>query len=330
MTTEDQPTSTIEYQPFVVGDRPVCAWGFDLDERNVHFLSRLDPDYYRFMAAVLGKQLDGPHSHAAALALRNTYHHGLETLFAMLIGALQAPNCLLGWLHQYKNQQLRDLIADISKGTCTIRNRFGDSARSWQSVADLVLRYAQFGSQEATHRTRAAFGTLWTRFASDVLDEIVADEYRSIKHGLRATSGGATIYVGTETQPGVPAPPEAMGCLGGSVHGSTFQQLTKLKASPRNAYNFYFTRQTLNWNPKSVATALTLISVSLANIIAFLKLENGVPPTEVKFFKPPDEAFEAPWNNLPTVLHSSMDFHIPEEHLEPMSAQDILDSYKPE
>ncbi|MGE0136173.1 MAG: hypothetical protein AB7T16_13725 [Dehalococcoidia bacterium] len=49
----------------------------------------------------------------AALALRAAYVHAAETLLALLLGSVQAPDCLLRWMHLYQPGDLRSMIKKI-------------------------------------------------------------------------------------------------------------------------------------------------------------------------------------------------------------------------
>jgi len=57
--------------------------------------------------------LDGEYKIDAAIALRMAYSQGLETLFAFLGAAVQAPDCVVGYLLRYENRDLNSLIDKI-------------------------------------------------------------------------------------------------------------------------------------------------------------------------------------------------------------------------
>lgn len=115
---EEPEEYDIYYSKFAVGDKPYCVWERDLAKRNLEYLESLDPTYFEYVAEVNGTQLDAGDSSArrhAAVAIRFAYHHGLETLFAILFAALQAPDCVVGWMQRYDTESLRDLVRSVDR-----------------------------------------------------------------------------------------------------------------------------------------------------------------------------------------------------------------------
>lgn len=109
----EQQGSALAGIGFVVNDKPFCLWGTRLESVNDEFVRHIDPAYFEYLAEIHFPQLSSPDtSHMAALALRNAYFHALETFFALLFAAIQAPTCVVGWMQKY---QVRDIVSLIGK-----------------------------------------------------------------------------------------------------------------------------------------------------------------------------------------------------------------------
>jgi len=115
---------------FAVGETPYCVWEWDLTERNLEFIEGLKPELFAYLAEVHNRELTGEQPQLAALALRALYSQGLETLFALLMATVQAPDCIVGWLPKYTLTQLRDLVRKIST-TQSIFSKLPLHALSW-------------------------------------------------------------------------------------------------------------------------------------------------------------------------------------------------------
>ena len=165
-----------------------------------------------------------------------------------------------------------------------------------------------------------ARGRLWKRFAKDFLDEDITNEYNSIKHGLRVSMGGFSMAIGLETTPGVLAPPDAMRSLGGSAYGTSFPVVRQLNDKD----NFQAIRQSMNWRPENLAYGLNLVSMSIHNIVRYLKKINGIGNQDATFRHPRDEAdFDAPWRLSTGIERFNMDHVIDENSISTFSKAEI-------
>jgi hypothetical protein len=294
------PDALIQYEEFVVGDTPYCFWDLDVRERNLEFLSSIDPSYYFHVADIHSQHLEGDDKLYAATALRMTYSLGLESLFALLCAAVQAPECVVGWVLRYRNEDVPEVVKKIDGRTPgKVLTRLDLDPVTWDGLSEYVFGAFSTGDNERDRVIRSEFARLWKSFANDFLDPKSTAEYNSLKHGLRVQMGGFSMAFGMEATPGVPAPPEAMHPLGGSVFGSTFFLVEPLSTQRDLKHNFQVIRQSLNWNPMKYVHGLTLIGMSIQNVVSFLKVFNGVSPSEVQFAHPSQAAgvefFRAPW-----------------------------------
>ncbi|MBI4232065.1 hypothetical protein HY605_02435 [Candidatus Peregrinibacteria bacterium] len=316
----------IQYSKFAVDEAPFCVWEWDLHERNLAFINSIDPAYFAYLANTHGQCLetDAQKQHAA-LSLRTAYSHGLETLFALLFSAIQAPDCVIGWLHKYDVGDLRSLIKKVQTWQPILSN-LEIKPITWETISDTIHIALSLEDKEKEKRVKSHFATAWRRFGSDLSDDKSGLEYNSIKHGFRARAGGFRVAIGIEDTPGVPAPPERMRSLGGSEFGSSFFIPEKISD---NKLHFRVRRHSRNWNPENFIYRLHLISLSLQNILSFLKVINGVDAATVKFSCPSDEThFEEPWRSMAGVTSMGMDTIIMAGHIMPFSKDEILAVYK--
>lgn len=294
--------------PFAVREQPYCAWGEDLAERNDAFLRSLDPTFFRYLTELHLPQLEGDHAQRAAVALRTAYHHSLETLFSLLGALTQAPGCVPAWLPKCSNRELRDLVNDISQGA-PVLTQTGNQAISWLTLANVVHSHVWPVDKGAT---AASFAQLWARLAGEFLDEYHIDEYNSLKHGFRVSSGGFHIRVGLEHSYGVPPPQSEMQSIGGSPHGIGFlkpEPFPELGESCK--HHFRIRNSHMNWRAEGMAQAIQLVSMSINNVVGGLRILNGTRPSTVRFERPEDPAaFEAPWQWPVGVTRSSFDLVI--------------------
>jgi hypothetical protein len=289
----------------------------------VEFINSIDARYFEHIAALHSQALEGDEKQYAATALRIAYSQGLETLFALLCAIVQAPDCIVGWLLKYQN---RDLVAVVRK-ICereSFYTKWQVSRVTWEVLADIVFSNVNTGDDEKHARIRKNFARLWGRFASYFLDKKHEFEYNSIKHGLRAKMGGFYFAMGEEDVPGEPAPPERMRLIANSEFGSSFFIPQRL----HDGRNFSISHQALNWHPQSIIYALLLISMSINNVIGFLKILYGAAPNEIQFSWPDNEStYQEPWSRETSI--SSLEWHsqVAEETITPLTKEEILAVY---
>lgn len=193
---------------FAVGDKPYCVWDWDLDRRNVEYLESLDPAYFAYVGRVNLAYLeadDPKERQRAATSIRMAYHHGLESLFALVFAALQARHCVVGWMQMYTPAELRRLVK--AAGLSWKRDE-RDEMRAyrdrvlpyvwlkpreflWGGISKALIRPT--GEEEHVAKIQGLFAGLWKRFAKDFLNDSFTDEYNSIKHGLRTGPGGVPL-----------------------------------------------------------------------------------------------------------------------------------------
>jgi hypothetical protein len=311
---------------FAVDEIPYCLWDDDIQHHNHFFIQNIDPRYFEHVAQVNGALLSGDARQYAAVALRTAYSQGLETFFSLLAATIQAPDCVIGWMLKYQKKDLYEVVRKIHN-RADVKTKLRLKASCWDSVSSLLFSPVVTGNQEKDKQIQTSFAHLWRRFAEDFLDEKKGHEYNSIKHGFRIVPGGIRTYIGLQTEPGVPAPPERMQALIVSEYGSTFYVLEKLV----NRNHFRVRRQSLAWKAEKFIPALKLVSVSIMNVLSFLKCVNGFQE-EVGFLIPTDLAYlEQPWEidggNASFSFHTVIKEEWVEKQIKDLTPDKILSVY---
>jgi hypothetical protein len=321
----------LQHCMFVVDDKPYCLWDWELQERMLSFLDGIDPQYFTYLAEVHNEALEGEQKQYAALAIRTAYAQALETLFAFLGAALQAPYCVPAWLAKYSNQDLDKLIGKIQRSQ-PIYSIIGYQSISWRKISDMIHVNLVFEDKEKEQTIKQGFGDLWQHCAADFLSDLSDTEYNSIKHGFRVRSGGFYAALGLEEQPGVPALPENMRLFGRSDFGSSFLTPQSISNSKDDKHHIRLKRQRLNWNPEDMLYGLHLITMSLNNIISCLKVLNGIGAETVQFQSPQDaETFKEPWKRHQSMGFTGLsgpEYPIEEDGINKFPKSEILAAYK--
>jgi hypothetical protein len=312
---------------FPVDTVGMCCWASDLDQRNRDFLTSIDYRFFEYTARLHSQQLAGESRQQAAIALRVGYHHGLETLFTLLGAALQAPDCVVGYVPQLRASQLKNLVDRFSRRDHSLM-RLELDEYSWAGLSRCINRFPP--ASDPDRQLAERFGSLWARLAHDFLDETNQQEYNSIKHGFRVQAGGFSLAIGIEPAFGVPAPPETMRLIGKSEFGTSFFVPKGIPGgSRRQSLNFQVRHMSLNWNAPAISAALILIAMSINNVVSYLKVLNGVPSGDIHFIVPEDSGlFDEPWRNPPGTTMFGLDEVLTENDIEVFSEKEIMTRIK--
>jgi len=162
--------------------------------------------------------------------------------------------------------------------------------------------------------------------ATEFLDDNHIDEYNSIKHGFRVSSGGFAIRVGVEQSYGVSPPEGEMQTLAGGPHGIGFYRPEPFPELGDSCKHHFGLRDThLNWRVEAIAQAIQLVSMSITNIVGGIRILNGTQPSTVRFERPEDSTFfEAPWQWHVGLTHGSFQFVIDPTEIQCTSKTDLL------
>jgi hypothetical protein len=323
MEPEEAQTRRLLGLPIVIDTTALVFWDRDHARTQRTFLDRIDPSYFRYLARLHESQLDGDDRLNAGVALRITYSHALESLFALIGAAVQAPRTPAGWILKYQYRELRNLVTKISNGQ-DYDNRLNLERARWPAVARALAPWNTPDAELDEHRE--ATGHLWKALAQKLLDGDFDNEYMSLKHGFRVGSGQWYFRIGAEDVPGVPAPPERMRTLAASDFGSSFYRARKLKP-----HHWSLEEPRVNWNPRVFATTLPLIADNMENVLTFLKVINGDVSDELGLHLMTRERVDEALHD-PDLRSSSFRFntrsHIDPQVIPDTSADDVLRAYR--
>ena len=293
----------MQYSQFVVNESPFCVWEWDLAKRNLEFINSIDYTFFEYLARVHSEALDqDKNKQHAALSLRTAYSHGLETFFALLFAALQAPDCVIGWLHKYQIEDMENLIHKVSKRQ-PILTKIPLYPITWKTISYSVLVNLVLEDGDKEKKIKDGFSRAWKRLAEDFVNKKIQQEYNSVKHGLRARAGGFYLAFGVQDVPGVPAPSERMHLVAHSEFGSSFFIPERID---NDKLNIRIKRHSRNWRPENFLYGLLLLSYSIQN----------------------DAGFEAPWTPTSAISDLAIDNVIKKFHIQPFSKEEIIACYK--
>jgi len=308
---------------FFVHDVPYCLWEVDLRQRNMQFLDGINTDYFDYLIDVHIQASDKKNS---SIALRTSLHHSIETLFSLIGGFFQAPDCIYAWIAKCSNNNLRDLIKKINESPKKWFNKLKLNSVSWEAIAKAVFQ-CYVPNTEKNKQTVTQFCHLWKRLANDFLDQDHIDEYNSIKHGFRIRSGGFALAVGLEHKEGVAPPPEEMKLLTNSEFGTSFFKIEQIGNGKDNR-SVRSRAITLNWTIEKTILMTQLVSMSIKNVTSALKILNGIKPSECKFLRPVNDSdFEKPWHFSPSISSCTFDFMIPEDNIVSVTKKMIYEEF---
>lgn len=309
--------------PFAVHEDAHCVWEYDLPERNLRFLERLDPQYFDFVVRS-HVEAEGQGAQYQAVLLRTTYHHATETLFSLLGALSQAPGCVPAWLMKCRTEQLRSMVRLLLEGS-QILTQTGPQHLSLEDLSSVVHQWT-WQDEAPAGSTAQRFAMLWRRLADEFLDEASIAEYNSLKHGFRISSGGFGLNIGREPAFGVPAPPEAMEVIGYSPFGTSFYRAEIVpEETARTNRSFRIRNMSLNWRAEAMIQRIQLIVFSLQNVIGALRCLNGTPPETVEFGRPEDpDGFEAAWRWHVGVTSIRLDTIIDPAHVQVTRREELI------
>lgn len=258
------------------------------------------------------------------MSLRTAYSHALEAFIALVGSTIQAPDCIPGWLLKYWQEDLEGVAKKLNNGH-GLATKLNLVPVNWGAFSEAITGPVKFDSEEKRRWVIDGFSKAWTRFAHDILNKKLYDEYNNIKHGFRVSLGGFTLAVGEEKTYGVSPPPSEMRTLGGSRFGTSFLIPEKLGNSKNH---FRLRSVSRNWIPEHFLQRLCLIEMSIGNMISFLKTLHGVDPKTLKFSWPADsDGFDKPWAGSVGVTDCNMDFEIESAQLKFFTGDEIRALY---
>jgi len=303
---------------FFIGDDPYILWDVDIKKCNLDFLKNFDTRYYDYL---LELHLTSNDERRAAMSLRLTYHHALETLFSFLGALLQSPNFPNAWITQNR-RVLNGVVRRISEQDQTLPTILYNKSISWESLAEVVFDRFSPGTDKQK-KAIEGFSELWGMLAAEFLDKNRIDENNCIKHGFRVSSGGCALSVGVQKEKGVPCSTDQMTVLENSEFGTGFDRIQRI-SDEKNNRSLSITHFVLNWRVEKMTSLIRLISLSIQNIVGSLRIIGGESPVEVQFNVLTDpEDYTRPWVYRPVIPYVSTKFGC-HDSIPKLSREDLL------
>lgn len=321
-----QKIHDLQYCLFIVDERPLCLWDYNIQQRDLAFLNDIDLSYFKYLYNLYASAInsskgdtdkDAQHS---ALAMRTAYSQALETLFALLFSAIQAPWCIPAWINAYTNVELRNLVKKIQNNQPVISVLEAESL-GWSDIFDFLFPDLGIADKEYEAAIRENFAKAWSRFAIDFLDGAFVREFNSIKHGLRLRSGGFKLRVGIPDELGVTPPPEKMMELTSSNFGSSYLKSEKIGTL---SHHVRLRGELRNWELDSIAWGLQMAATSITNVQSSL-LANTNGGYEFVFTTPSPSEIDR-WKCFTTL--TAPEATILPEYIQPFSKEQIISEYK--
>ncbi len=244
---------------------------------------------------LLDTHLDSKDEGRAAMSLRIAYHHSMETLFSLRGALLQAPSAPHAWLSRCSNSKLKKIVSRITANDGTLPKRLSLHSVSWHGTSQIGP-----GTDRQVDSIQL-FADFWRLLSGEFLNQNRIDEYNSLKHGFRVSSGGFGLRFGVEHEYGSPPPDDEMHTIPKSQFGTSFRRF--VPASNRTNNRLLLPKRvSINWKIEKIVPLIQLISISIENTIGVLRILNGERATSIRFSRPEkDEAFTEPWTQVPPI-----------------------------
>jgi hypothetical protein len=290
----EEPTEVI----FHIDDKIYQIVGFDLEAVQSMTLEGVDPDYFASTAKTLlrwlGREQGRQH---AAIQLRLSYLHGLETAMALTFAALQAPGAVPAWLRLYRVSDLDRLTTKVSRGS-EIKCGWVQTIASWRGVAELLLQsmppisMTSAGVEVARDQVIDGYADALSNMAREFLSKPTREEYNDLKHGFRISRGGFSFAIsssGTNDDGST----SSADLLAHSEFGSTSATVETIAGQ---AHLLRYAEQSRNWDPVLIANRLQVVAGWIACVKAALMARVCAGKTQVRWSYFADrEAYVTPW-----------------------------------
>lgn len=317
----------MQYYLYKINDKPYCCWEYDMKKTNVEFLSTIDWEYFLFQTEFFEQALTTENKHKAALAIRNVYHHAMETFFSFLCATIQAPYCAFSWIFQAKTNDIRDVLRRLNSRDNDLHCAFNLKEISWEKFTNMIFFVNENEEPKIENQNELAekFAELWETLAKRFLDDYSIKEYNAIKHGLRTSTGGFTLNIGPKGTLNNPERHNEWVSLGHSEFGSSFYVISQIKNDQlKDNPNYQSTRYNLNWDPKLMISVIKFLSISIGNLCNFLKFANGVLPENTPYYIPENnDIFDESWGFLQKQSNMNFSVDIKSDQIKPFSTREI-------
>jgi hypothetical protein len=150
-------------------------------------------------------------------------------------------------------------------------------------------------------------------------------EYNPLKHEFRAALGGFSIGVAKEHQYGVPPPSSEMRSIPGSEFSATTFTVAPI---PSAKHHFLVGEVSRNWFPQNLVAGIHLLTMSIVNVIMWLRFQNGDDGDRTGRVPERDELFDMPWFLRSAVRQFGTAARLTSDDIDLLSATEILAVYQ--
>lgn len=317
------------YFPFKVVDKVYCCWAHDMKKSNLEFIESFDPEYFLFAAEVYRESLKGEDTQKAALAIRNIYHHSLETLFTIICASIQSPFCIYGWMNMATTGDVRKVLRLIGSYK-KFYNYLALDYVDWESFANKIFLIDTINKgNEKFVELSEMFSRLWSSLCGQYLHDYSIKEYNSIKHGFRSAPGGYKFSIGPPNTLNDPSRHKEWISLGDSKYGSSFSVIKRIKGTSENDCNIQSSKYSVNWEPESLLHDIKLISISIHNILSFLKIAHDADPTKIMCLVPEEkDYFDEHWKSVAKTSYMSFSVELTSNDITVFTKEELEDKLR--
>lgn len=294
-----QMSDTPEELVFHIDEAIYQIVGFDLRSIQSMLVEGIDPDYFAITATTLLRWLGRERSRQhAAIQLRLSYLHALESALALTFASLQAPGAVPAWLRMYRVSDLDNLTAKICRGR-EIKRGWAQPISSWRDVAEVLLQsmppisITSTGSEVTRGQVIVWYADALANMARDFLSQSTREEYNDLKHGFRVSRGGFRLAISTSDDASADDSVKPAELLAESEFGSTSATVEKIDG---NSHLLRYAERSRNWDPILIANRLQLTSAWIACVKAALVARTRTRVEQVRWSYFADQAaYVAPW-----------------------------------
>ena len=288
---------------------------------NMRAAEGIRPEFFSQRSIHLSRQLDGAEAAWAAMSLRADYGHACESVLSLLFASIQAPRCIFGWLHLYKNEDLTELCLRTLEGR-EYPHMLLESPGGWREIAGRILCrappivYAGDGISAAREEILEGSITALGKIVEDFLDPRGRLEYNAFKHGFRIKQTSMSV----EIQPKGKDPIH----VEGGRFGSEVINLEKI-----DKINYGVGSDFVSWDPMQMAARLQVAALWIALLKCFLLIELTDGKARVQWpFLCSAEDYLAPWAGGPSLMSAHIAAVLPPKGFPLAGKEEIMEIYE--
>ncbi|WP_319416470.1 hypothetical protein [Marispirochaeta aestuarii] len=255
-------------------------------QKNLIFLSNLQPLYYHELTKILYKQLqkskdENKPCHHIAVQMRTIYGQAIESLFAYIFALLQSPFSIVAWIQKYHDRDLKSLIQEFDRNKTIKYSKLQMLKPGWNGLSETINNFDAGNKENATF-IKENFASFWSLLGREYTNYKVYKEYCHIKHGFRIAHGGFKFILTTTED--IKKGKEILS--GESDYGAKIYIDEDVRNTPKELNLFSLRETFFNWDIELLYKRIEVISYSINNVISFSKGLNKNDFTKEEFIVP--------------------------------------------